>query len=171
MHLSCEFFQARNWGKSDPIKHPAAVAIRKKIEPEHYLAAGIFRLINGQRSTTRHRLSNVFIIITERLKCGTAEFRRPERSELAGLSAVATTDLFGVFVLQIAKPGDLDCPDHDQEKQQKRNHKKIHPDVHVIRHHNFVGNPERNEDQWQMNELRSKRLLRSPRIEDRDGCY
>jgi len=39
VHLSCEFVQARNWGKSDPIKHPAAVAIRKKIEPEHYFAA------------------------------------------------------------------------------------------------------------------------------------
>ena len=32
----------------------------------------------------------------ERLKCGTAETGRPERSELAALSAVATTDLFAV---------------------------------------------------------------------------
>ena len=34
----------------------------------------------------------------ERLKCGTAGISRPERSELGTLSAVATTDLFGVFV-------------------------------------------------------------------------
>jgi hypothetical protein len=33
-------------------------------------------------------------IIGERLKCGTAEMGRLERSELAMLSAVATTDLF-----------------------------------------------------------------------------
>jgi hypothetical protein len=33
----------------------------------------------------------------ERLKCGTAEIGRPERSELATLSAVATTDLFGLL--------------------------------------------------------------------------
>jgi len=66
VHLSCEFVQARNWGKSDLIKHPAAVVTREKIEPEHYLAAGIIRSINGQRSKTRHRLSNVIIIFTER---------------------------------------------------------------------------------------------------------
>ena len=30
----------------------------------------------------------------ERLKCGTAEVGRPERSELAALSAVATIDLY-----------------------------------------------------------------------------
>lgn len=34
------------------------------------------------------------IFMRERLKCGTAGLRRPERSELATLSAVATTDLF-----------------------------------------------------------------------------
>ena len=36
------------------------------------------------------------LISGERLKCGTAEKERPERSELGALSAVATTDLFGV---------------------------------------------------------------------------
>jgi len=35
-------------------------------------------------------------LLTERLKCGTAEKRRPERSELAALSAVATTDLLAI---------------------------------------------------------------------------
>ena len=35
----------------------------------------------------------------QRLKCGTAGFRRLERSELAALSAVATTDLFGFLYL------------------------------------------------------------------------
>ena len=35
-------------------------------------------------------------LLAERLKCGTAETGRPERSELAALSAVATTDLFAV---------------------------------------------------------------------------
>ena len=34
----------------------------------------------------------------ERLKCGTAEKGRPERSELATLSAVATTDVFASSV-------------------------------------------------------------------------
>jgi hypothetical protein len=33
------------------------------------------------------------------LKCGTAERRRSERSELAVLSAVATTDLFAVLFM------------------------------------------------------------------------
>lgn len=35
----------------------------------------------------------------QRLKCGTAEKRRPERSELAVLSAAATTDLFAVLFM------------------------------------------------------------------------
>ena len=37
----------------------------------------------------------LMIVSAERLKCGTAETERPEQSELAALSAVATTDLFG----------------------------------------------------------------------------
>jgi hypothetical protein len=40
------------------------------------------------------RCGNGLQIFNERLKCGTAGFRRPERSELAALTAVATTDLF-----------------------------------------------------------------------------
>ena len=38
-------------------------------------------------------LRMLFIFLTQRLKCGTAEKKRPERSELAALSAVATTGL------------------------------------------------------------------------------
>ena len=46
--------------------------------------------------------------IAERLKCGTAGFRRLERSELAALSAVATTDLFVFFGFSWLFPnGDL----------------------------------------------------------------
>ena len=44
----------------------------------------------------KHAIS--FFIISERLKCGTAGVRRPERSELTSLSAVATTDLFARLV-------------------------------------------------------------------------
>jgi hypothetical protein len=44
----------------------------------------------------------------QRLKCGTAGFRRLERSELAALSAVATTDLFVFFGFSWLFPnGDL----------------------------------------------------------------
>ena len=50
----------------------------------------------GSREFASNRLFSA-----QRLKCGTAEKVRPERSELAALSAVATTDLLG----RSASPG------------------------------------------------------------------
>ena len=49
----------------------------------------------------------------QRLKCGTAGERRPERSELAALTAVATTDLFATGLigpLRSALSPLHDCP-------------------------------------------------------------
>ena len=43
-------------------------------------------------------------IFAERLKCGTAGNRRLERSELVALSAVATTDLFAVGLIEDGWP-------------------------------------------------------------------
>lgn len=55
----------------------------------------------------------MYFYAAERLKCGTAGSRSPERSELETLSAVATTALFGVInllligncVLAVSAPG------------------------------------------------------------------
>jgi hypothetical protein len=46
----------------------------------------------------RNIIKDIYFIIVERLKCGTAEEMRPERSELAALFAVATTDLFDTLL-------------------------------------------------------------------------
>ena len=40
------------------------------------------------------------MVFYARLKCGTAEIERPERSELEALSAVATTGVFGFFLFR-----------------------------------------------------------------------
>ena len=49
------------------------------------------KLINKVKRFVRGILNSE---IAERLKCGTAGFKLPERSKLEALSAVATTDLF-----------------------------------------------------------------------------
>lgn len=49
------------------------------------------------------RIRGIFIWI-ERLKCGTAGREHPERSELAALSAVATTDLFSILISECRVP-------------------------------------------------------------------
>lgn len=41
---------------------------------------------------------------SKRLRCGTAEVARPERSELEMLTAVATTDLFDIWPVEEASP-------------------------------------------------------------------
>ena len=52
-----------------------------------------YRLVLHIRYDTR---GSAFLeFLSERQKCGTAEFGRPERSERETLPAVATTDLFG----------------------------------------------------------------------------
>ena len=46
------------------------------------------------------------MLVAERLKCGTAGFRRLERSEFSALSAVATTALFCILVPKFLSSAD-----------------------------------------------------------------
>ncbi len=55
--------------------------------------------MSSQRITVRLGRVGIFNFLAYRLKCGTAGYRRLERSELAALSAVATTDLFAVLLM------------------------------------------------------------------------
>ena len=69
------FTQQKRVGKAIPGMVPGAASLKH----------------TNQRQHLGYRIGIHFVI--ERLKCGTAGFWRPERSELAALSAVATTDL------------------------------------------------------------------------------
>src|SRR5690606_11294320 len=77
---------------------------------ESVLSAALMELINVKIVAMRMKL----FIMAERLKCGMASLRRPERSEPAALSAVATTDLLAFFIraplMSVKTLGDSNAP-------------------------------------------------------------
>jgi hypothetical protein len=80
-------------GKCDALREVARSVAGRIRKP--YSAGQIAAIIESGDYSAEMMMQHLLILATNVQKCGTAGFRRPERSELEALPAVATTDLFG----------------------------------------------------------------------------